>query len=159
MSDQPTMGERVTATDMHIEELKRAGLFDKESGVYDGMIGEAVKELLETFQKQGHSGMSAAIVSRIFYDLIRGKPLSPITADPSEWSLVQEESEGLKMYQNKRCPNLFWNGGEDRPYTLDGKAFSDDGGETYVTNSDSKVYFDVPGYPPETEYVIREGAE
>lgn len=147
----------MSTTDMQIEELERAGLCDKDS-VYDGMLGDAVKELLRTFQGQGHSGMSAQITARIFYDLISGKPLSPITNDPTEWGLVQEEPD-LKMYQNKRCPKLFWNAGEARPYTVDGKAFSDDGGETYVTNSDSKVYFDVPGYPPETEYIIREAAE
>lgn len=49
-------------------ELKRVGLFDKDSD-YDGMIGEAVSELISTFAEQGHSGMSAMMTRELFYKL------------------------------------------------------------------------------------------
>lgn len=136
-------------TDTHIEELERAGLFGLNSD-YEGMIGESVKELLLTFQKQGHSGYSAQLVATIFYKLIKGEPLSPLTNDPSEWMEISSN-----VFQSNRIPNVFIDKNRsENPYTLDGKAFSDDGGKTYYTNTDSNVYFDLPGFPPKTEYVI-----
>lgn len=50
--------------------LDELGMFDKDSD-YDGMIGEAVLELSETFANQGHSGMSATVVTQLFYQLMQ----------------------------------------------------------------------------------------
>lgn len=136
----------MTATDMAIEELRRAGLFSKESD-YDGAIGEAVKELLLVFQKQGHSGFSASLTANLFKKLVAGDVLSPLTDDASEWC---EVSDGL--FQSTRCSYVFKEGG--KAYTIQGKVFSDDGGRTYFQNRESRVYFDLPAYPPETERVI-----
>ncbi len=137
----------MTMTDRAIEELKRAGLFDKET-MYGGMIGEAVKELLLVFQKQGHTGYSAEVVAQLFRKLVAGDVLSPLTDAPEEW---MERSEGLM--QSNRCPYVFRLPGQD-PYSIVGRAFSDDGGKTYYTSIDSRVYFKLPGYPPQTEKVI-----
>jgi len=135
--------------DTLIKELERAGLFNKDSD-YEGMIGEAVKELLLTFQKQGHSGFSAQLTASIFHKLVKGEPLSALTDDSNEW---MEITDGL--FQNTRVSTVFINKNESpKPYTIDGKAFSDDGGKSYFTSRDSRVYFDLPGYPPKTEYVI-----
>jgi hypothetical protein len=137
-------------TDTNIAELEKAGLLKKDSD-YDGMIGEAVKELLLVFQKQGHSGSSAQITANIFYKLIKGEPLSPLTNNPDEW---MEVTTGV--FQSRRVSNVFIDQKvSERPYTLDGKAFSDDGGKTFWTSSESNVYFDLPGFPPKTEYVIK----
>jgi len=139
----------MTMTDTNIEELKRAGLFDSDSD-YNGMIGEAVKELLLVFQKQGHSGYSAQLTASIFYKLIKGEPLSPLTNDPSEWMEVYPGT-----FQSTRISHVFINKNEsEKPYTIDGKAFSDDGGKSYFTSVESRVHFDLPGFPPKTEYVI-----
>lgn len=139
----------MSQTDKHIDELKRAGLFDKDSD-YEGMLGEAVQELLLVFQKQGHSGYSAQATASIFYKLIKGEPLSPLTEAEDEW---MEVSEGI--FQSRRISHVFIDKNKDkRPYTIDGKVFSDDEGKTYFTNHNSKVYFDLPGYPPKTQYVI-----
>jgi hypothetical protein len=139
----------MTTTDICIEELRRAGLLDKDSD-YDGMLGEAVKELLLVFQKQGHSGYSAQATASIFYKLVKGEPLSPLTDDPSEWMELTDN-----ILQNRRVSNVFIDKTvSEKPYTLDGKAFSDDGGKNYWTNINSRVHFDLPGYPPKTEYVI-----
>ena|SRR5271165_3172068 len=139
----------MSMTDVYIKELERAGLFNEESD-YGGMLGEAVKELLLVFKNQGHSGYSAQCTSEIFRKLIKGEPLSPLTDTPDEWMEISTN----KM-QNLRVPNVFIDKEKDsRPYTLDGKAFSDDGGLSYWTNSDSRVYFNLPGYPPKTEYII-----
>lgn len=143
----------MTATDAAIEELKRAGLFDRDSD-YGGMIGEAVKDLLLVFQKQGHSGYSAQVTASIFHKLIKGEPLSPLTNDPSEWMEVHPGT-----LQSRRVSHVFINKNEsEKPYTIEGKAFSDDGGESYFTTIDSRVHFDLPGFPPKTEYVaLNEG--
>ncbi len=139
----------MTATDTAILELNKAGLFDKDSD-YNGMIGESIKELLLTFQKQGHSGYSAQLTASIFYKLIKGEPLSPLTNDPSEWMEVSPNT-----FQSNRVSNVFIDKGKsEKPYTIEGKAFSDDGGKSYYTSIDSRVHFDLPGYPPKTEYVI-----
>ena len=52
------------------KELTRVGLFDKDSD-YDGMLGDAVLELITTFANQGHSGMSAEMTIQLFERLSR----------------------------------------------------------------------------------------
>lgn len=139
----------MTATDIAIEELKRSGLLDKDSD-YDGMIGEAVKELLLVFQEQGHSGHSAPYVAAVFKKLVDGDVLTPLTADASEWN---EVSQGL--FQSTRCSHVFKQDG--KVYTIQGKVFSDDGGKSFFQNGDSRVNFDLPGFPPKTERVVLSG--
>lgn len=138
----------MTMTQRCIEELERAGLFKQESD-YGGMVGNAVKELLEVFQKQGHSGFSANITAELFHKLVKGDVLSPLTDSPDEWMRVDDD-----CFQNKRCFHVFRKIQEDKPYTIEGKAFSNDGGKTFYTNYESRVYFSLPGYPPKTEYII-----
>lgn len=140
----------MTQTERCIEELQRAGLFEKDSD-YCGNIGEATKELLNVFQTQEHSGYSAHLVADIFHKLIKGDILTPLTEDPLEWMEVNNEG----LLQSTRCHHVFWDKKEnDLPYTLDGKVFSDDGGKSYFSNRDSIVYFSLPGYPPKTEHII-----
>lgn len=139
----------MTATDASIEELRRAGLFDKDSD-YGGMIGDAVKELLLVFQKQGHSGFSANRTASIFHALVRGEVLSPLTENKDEW---MEHTPG--SFQSTRCSFVFWEPATDpRPYSIEGRIFSDNGGASFFTNRESRVYFDLPGFPPKTERVI-----
>ena len=141
----------MTMTEMCLKELERSGLLSKDSD-YGGMVGEAVRELLLLFQKQRHSGGSAILTVESFYRLVKGEPLSPLTSDPSEW---MEVTEGL--LQSNRAPNVFIKKTEsNRPYKIDGRAFSDDGGKSFFISKDSRVYFDLPGYPPKTEYVVLE---
>lgn len=141
----------MTTTDAYIKELEKAGLLSKDSD-YEGMIGEAVKELLLVFQKQGHSGNSAQVVSTIFNKLIKGEPLTPLTDDRSEWLEVSDT-----ILQSTRISHVFIDKKEsNRPYTIYGKAFSDNDGKSYYTSYESRVHFDLPGFPPKTEYVIVE---
>jgi hypothetical protein len=92
------------------DELNRARMFDSEGDFYDGMLGEAVMELIQLFAKQGHSGMSGSIAIHLFTELANFNPLTPITDDPSEWNEV-----GEGRWQCARR----------------GDAFSSDGGKTY----------------------------
>lgn len=92
-------------------ELTRAGLLDRESD-YDGMLGAAVLELIETFSAQGHSGGSAAAVVELFVPLARFDPLSDLTDDPDEWF---EVTDGL--WQSRRMADRFSRDG-GRTFTL-----------------------------------------
>ena len=64
----------MTLTEFAEAELRRVGLFDEDSD-YNGMLGEAVMELIRTFAKQGHSGCSAGITADLFNRVVRYKPL------------------------------------------------------------------------------------
>jgi hypothetical protein len=83
-------------------ELERAGLIGKYAP-YGGDLATAVLELLEVFHRQGHSGMSASVVTQVFVDLAMGRPLTPLTGDESEWAPPQPDG----TRQNKRYPAVF----------------------------------------------------
>lgn len=103
------------------KELKLAGLFDKDSD-YDGMLGEAVLELVKVFSKQGHSGFSAHQTLKIFNIVANYKPLTPIGATKDEWMDISEMS-GYPRWQNtRRCTT-----------------FSRDGGKTWYDIDDKKL--------------------
>jgi len=85
-------------------ELRRAGLFDKDSD-YNGMLGNSVLELMKIFSKQGHSGFSAMLTLQIFNKVANWKSLTPITNDPKEWNDVSSMSgrkSRLFSYQYKQ---------------------------------------------------------
>lgn len=99
-------------------ELKRAGLFDEDSD-YDGMLGSAVLELIGVFANQGHSGMSAEMVTDLFGRLARYQALTPLTDDPAEWE-DRTEISGTPLWQNKRDSAVFSNDGGKTTYRVDG---------------------------------------
>ena len=103
------------------EELKLAGLFDKDSD-YGGMLGEAVLELVEVFSKQGHSGFSAHQTLELFNTVASYKPLTAIGSTKAEWVDVAGNM-GEPMWQNKRR----------------GTTFSRDGGKTWYDIDDSEL--------------------
>lgn len=103
------------------EELKLAGLFDEGSD-YDGMLGDAVLELVEVFAKQGHSGFSAQRTLAIFNEVANFKPLTPIGTTEGEWVNMSGISNE-PMWQNRRR----------------GTTFSRDGGKTWYDIDDPKL--------------------
>jgi hypothetical protein len=84
------------------QELEAAGMFSEKGDFYGGMTGKSVMELIEVFSNQGHSGMSAGIVSSIFNKLADFKPLGPLTGRDEEWSEAWDD-----VLQNKRCSGVF----------------------------------------------------
>ena len=90
-------------------ELEIAGLFDEDSD-YAGMVAKDVMELVEVFAKQGHSGMSAPYVAKLFNKLANYEPLQPITGKDEEWGDVRDLGGDKSWYQNKRCSALFKDG-------------------------------------------------
>lgn len=95
------------------KELEAAGMFSSDSD-YEGLLGKAVLELVQTLSVQGHSGSSHHLMMTIFNQLANFKPLSPLTSDPSEW-VNQSEASGAPLWQSAR----------------DSSAFSEDGGKTF----------------------------
>lgn len=118
-------------------ELKLAGLFDKDSD-YGGMLGKAVMRLVKTFAKEGHSNMSAQMAVSIFNRVITFKTLTPISADPKEWVLLDinlRPDKDSKCWQNLRDFSLF----------------SDDGGKTYWCVEDKRKRGKFPRYKAEAK--------
>lgn len=98
-------------------ELELAGLFDKDSD-YNGGIGEAALEIIKVFAKQGHSGGSAAITISVVENLMRFKPLTPLTSNADEW-LDRSEMSSEPMWQSKRQPSCFSKDGGKSWYDID----------------------------------------
>lgn len=116
------------------QELRSAGWYGEDS-VYGGMIPEAVLELVEKFEEQGHSGGSAPIVAGLFHKLAGYKALTPLQGTDDEWGQI-DASPDMK-WQNKRCFHVFkredgtaWDG--------DAVIFRDPDGHTYTSGKSRK---------------------
>lgn len=107
-------------TDFARGELETVGLFDKDSD-YEGMLGEAVMELISTFANQGHSGYSAILDRELFDKLSNWKPLTELTDNPDEWMEVSEmcPEDQRPVFQSRRSPSCFSNDGGKTYYDLD----------------------------------------
>ena len=110
---------------IHAErELRAAGLFDEDAD-YDGMLGQAVLDLVRVFAGQGHSGASAAMTIDLFARLTSYEALTPLTDDPAEWNHIAEEMAGQPdLWQSSR----------------NSAAFSNDGGKTYKMIGEDTVH-------------------
>lgn len=96
-------------------ELKKAGLFDKDSD-YGGMIGEAVMKMIKTFEEEDHSGFSELMTLNIFNKLARFKLINPIEQPKqTDYVVVNDERTANKqVLQHKVLSSLFSdNGGKD----------------------------------------------
>lgn len=148
-----------------LAEFRAAGFLDENGKYCDEMqelICKNMLELLETFANQGHSGFSANYILQYFEKLVRWEPIVPLTGEDWEWNIVcGDMTDGVKVYQNKRCSRIFKQ--EDRfdgqAYDVNGKVFvehyyNEDGEEklSSYTNGDSHVPITFP-YTPKTEYV------
>lgn len=60
----------MTFTEIAVEQIKAKNLLSKDSD-YDGAIGKSLVQLLQLFQRQRHSGMSAQITADLFHRLIK----------------------------------------------------------------------------------------
>lgn len=120
-----------------------------EDGMQD-RVDANILELLEVLSNQSHSNFTAAYVLNAFDRLSHFLPLTPLTGEDDEWN---EVSPG--HFQNKRYSAVFKDA-DGKAYNSDGKIFSNDGGETWFTNIDSRVYISFPYMPPRhPEKVIR----
>ncbi len=126
------------------KELERIGYFKEGDDPYNVWAANAILELLEVFDNQGHSGFTAPYVARMFHRLAMFKPASPLTGEDDEWNEMKDGS-----FQNKRYSSIFKDSKDGAAYNIDGKVFSDDGGKTWYTSADSRVYIDFPYVVPD----------
>jgi len=121
-------------------ELKLAGLFDKDSD-YEGMLGEAVLELMELFAKQDHSGFSAGMTTELFSRLAKFEALTELTNNSEEWIDISEMQGGEPGWQSARSPSCFSTDGGKTYYNLDelAETHEDEDGVSYQTYSGKKV--------------------
>jgi len=137
------------------EEMKLAGL-DSPDSDYGGMLYNAVLDLIKVFTKQGHSGMSANITVSLFKKLALWEPITPITDTPESWNGITQDDTS---FQNIRDGRIFKD--KDRfggkPYTVDGRVFSDNGGKSWWTCGKSHKVVNLPCMHPERiEYILTE---
>lgn len=126
-------------------EMRAAGWYDADAD-YGGAVATAVEEIVQVFDRQGHSGMSAALVIGITQKLLQYEPLAPLTGADDEWCEVVDG----ELWQNKRCSRVF-KGADGAAYDSEGRVFVEPDGMAY-TNHKSRVPVTFP-YTPTTEYV------
>ena len=139
------------------EEFRAAGWTDENGDIKDemqAMICAGVLDLLNVFEKQGHSGSSAPYMINLFTKLANFKPIAPITGEDWEWSNVGLDGDiGGVLYQNKRCSSVFKN--NTGAWDIDGKVFWEwntgyESGEpykSYYTNRDCHTPVTFPYVP------------
>lgn len=129
-----------------IDEMKIAGLFDKDSD-YNGMIGDAVLELIEVFAKQGHSGHSAPMVVSIFQKLANYQTITPLTGEDSEWNNVSGLTDNT--FQNNRNSAVFKNGKDGRAYYVDAIIWRTPTGTTWCSSAQLSSPYQKAGTEPQ----------
>lgn len=103
-------------------ELQIAGLLkDNPDAEYDGMLGESILEMVSIFARQGHSGNSASATISLLENLLRFRPITPLTYGPEEWNDVSAFCSGRPHWQNKRKSTTFSDDGGLTHYDLDDK--------------------------------------
>ncbi len=120
------------------------------------LIEADILEMIKTFADQGHSGFSAGYCIPIIHRLLKQEPITPLTGDDSEWC---EVSPGC--FQNIRCSGVFkdTNRYGGKPYTINGKVFSNDQGKTWWCNRDSDVIIEFPYIPAPPKRVFLDEEE
>lgn len=126
-----------------------------ETDPMQDMMKQNVLEIVDVFNKQGHSGMSASYVLGVIDRVLRFLPISPLTGDEDEWGAAYGDDD---TQQNLRCSKVFRaHHDNSTAHNIEGKVFSTDGGETYFSNRNSSVPVSFPYYPPlYPEFVILE---
>lgn len=109
-------------------------------GLQDQM-DRCILDLVSVFCSQGHSNTSAFYIINILDRILRFLPLQPLTGEDDEWVEIADGT-----FQNKRCSRVFKD--ENGAYDIEGKIFSDDGGNTWYQNRDSRTQITFPYTPP-----------
>lgn len=116
---------------------------------------QPIKDLIEIFANEGHSGASAAfmssIISQSIKKLLMFEPISELTGKDSEWTEVNTSPEGVTTFQNKRESAVFKENKDGKAYYLDAIIWK--GPEDYdtfigkVDGIESRQYFNFPFSP------------
>lgn len=136
-------------TEFAKEELARLG---GQGDEMQQMMNKQIMEIVETFSNHGHSGFSGQYALNLLKNLLDFKPITPLTGEDDEWAPTFDGNGE----QNRRCSTIFRKIGDNSTaYDIDGKIFSDDGGESWYTCKDSFVPVIFPYVvPSEPERII-----
>ena len=124
----------------------------EEDRKYQQLANDDILEIVKLFAEQGHSGISANYTIGVLEKLLRQSFVTPLTGEDDEWNEIR-----TGVFRNKRESAIFKQAGRfnGQAYYLYGKAFSDDGGETWYTSQKSFVTVEFPLFKlPETERVL-----
>lgn len=122
---------------------------DEKDGMQD-LINDNILELIRTFSKQGHSGMTAPYVLRYFNRLVNWKPILPLTGKDSEWNEIEPGWE-----QNNRCFSVFRKDHDNSTaYDVEGIIFEDESGTRY-TSSESRIPVAFPYIVPDKPKIVK----
>lgn len=99
---------------------------DEEDLRMQKVMNDNILEIIETFAKQGHSGMSANYAIRIIDKLLKYEPILPLTLKDDEFV---EVADGV--FQNKRDGRIFKQKDrfDGKPYNVDTKEILESKGE------------------------------
>ena len=130
---------------------KELDMIDRDNTGMQDMMNENILYIVKAFSEQEHSGFSGSYVLGAIKRLLNYKPLLPLTGEDNEWVEV-----GGGMEQNRRHSTVFRKDKDNSTaYDIEGKVFSDDGGETWFTSKDSIIPIKFPYTVPESpEHVI-----
>jgi len=107
--------------------LIKKNLHPEEGGLIIEDFIDNIRDIIETFSKQGHSGGSAPCYASTISDTIKKtlnfEPLSPIMGTDDEWT----NDIDPQTFQNKRCSAIFKNNmlyptknrNSNKPYYID----------------------------------------
>ena len=95
--------------------IREMELAKVDEDIYGDMTSKAVLKMIDVFESEGHSGMSASLVLSIFNRVVNFRNLTPLTNDPAEW---YQHGEG--NWQNMRDSSAF-SADEGRTYYLTGE--------------------------------------
>ena len=109
------------------------------------MMNNDILEILKVLEDQGHSGFSINYLMDKLNRLVRRKPLTPLTGEDDEWSVV--DSTGHK--QNNRCSSVFMDT-DGTCVDLDFYVVSDNGGINWFTSKKFTKKIKFPYMPPVT---------
>lgn len=124
------------------EELSKIYTEESLKEPYNKFAYDSIMTLVTAFSNQCHTGFTAPYTINMFERLAMFKPITPLTGEDNEWEKVDDHT-----WQNKRCESVFKND-LGKAYDINGKIFSNDGGETWFRNNDSTVDITFPYAPP-----------
>lgn len=111
----------------------------KDSEGIQDVMNSNVLDIVRIFSEQGHSGFSASYAIAQIRRLLDWKPLTPLTGEEDEWN----------GRQNTRYSAVFRN--EDgTAYNIEGKIFTDNGGQSWYSCRESFVPVTFPYNVPES---------
>jgi hypothetical protein len=144
------MSELVKWASKELDHLNKVGEEDSSA------THKNILDVVKLFAEQNHTGFTAPYSIDLIKRLLAWKPITPLTGEDDEWGPEYRLSIGI-VQQNHRCSGVFrYNHDNSTAHYIEGKVFSDDGGETWFSQGkSSSVPVTFPFMVPlEPEYIL-----